>query len=233
MLLDTLKLRSTVFQVQYPAAFEMWDNAGETSRHLAGIWPGLKVNTAEPFRITLQSEDVQLRQEITTAIITLRGTSAFEANGIRQMRETVECWKSMLQPKEFTRVSMIVEYGKNYGSLGDANAAVKALQLVKLPDEKVFDQPMDSKKNGVEVIYRFEDDNTFSVLRVRAEGLYLERHNDPDFFDEPMDKVERNRMLVSFDRGTLKPVDPKSFRMDEWVKGYLHVLRRDAAKILG
>lgn len=58
MLLDTLKLRSTVFQVQYPAAFEMWDNAGATSRQLAGIWPGLKVNTAEPFRITLQSEDV-------------------------------------------------------------------------------------------------------------------------------------------------------------------------------
>lgn len=233
MLLDTLKLRSAVFQVQFPAAFEMWDNAGATARTLAQIWPGLKVNTAEPFRIILHSDEVQIRQELTTAIITLRGKDSLDANSVRRIKETIECWKSMLQPKEFGRVSMAVEYGKTFNTLAEANGAVMALNLVKSPNEKVFDQPLDSQKNSVDVLYRFENEDTFSVLRVRAEGVVLERQNDPDFFDAPVDKVERHRLLVSFDRGTLKSVDPKTFRADEWIKGYLHVLRRDAPKILG
>jgi hypothetical protein len=233
MFLDTLKPRSLVFQVQYPHAYEIWDCAGSVSRRLAAVWPSLKISQAEPQRIILKAPGIDLRTEVDTAILTLRGLSTMDARTMQQIREAVDIWKDGLNLRELKRVSMRVQYTKEFPSLQQANAAVFDLGLVRWPSQKVFDQPLDGIKNGVDVTYRFEDQNTFTVLRVRAEGLIYEQETDPEFFDGATIKKEKNRMIVDFDRGTLQPIEAAKFRLEEWLKGYFHVLRRDIDKVLG
>jgi hypothetical protein len=127
---------------------------------------------------------------------------------------------------------MLVEYIKEYPSLPEANADVFRLNLVKWPKGKVFDQPIDGLKNGVEVTYRFEDDSSFTVVRLKAQGLLYEQQADPEFFEEEVIRREKNRMILEFDRGIIRSVSSDSFRTDEWLKGYFHVLRRDIEKVL-
>ena len=232
MFLDKLKLRSMVFQVQYAPAFEMWDSSGAVARRMTDTWPGLTVTTGEPNRVILKAPGITVRSELTTGILLITGISTLDATVSRQIRESVDCWRELLKVEEFTRVSMLVEYSKEYQDLALANEALLAQGLVRWPTEKVFDQSIQGKRNGVDVSYRFEDENTFSVLRARTEGLLLEQHNDPEFFDELITKVEKNRLLVSFDRGILKPINAQEFHTEEWLKGYFHVLRRDVGKIL-
>jgi hypothetical protein len=203
------------------------------NRRLTQVWPELKLSVGEPNRIVLKAPGVVVRTEVETAILLLSGIGTLDASTSEKIREAVDCWRELLDLQEFTRVSMRVEYIHDFPSIQLANAAVMDLGLVRWPAERVFDQPLDGKKNGVDVSYRFEDENTFSVLRVKAEGLLYEQQTDPEFFDEPLIKREKNRMMVDFDRGVLKPIEAKKFRTEEWLKGYFHVLRRDIEKVLG
>lgn len=126
---------------------------------------------------------------------------------------------------------MRLQYQKECADLRKANAEILALNIVRLPTQKVFDQPVDTAKNGVDLSIRFEDDTSFTVVRFRAEEISYKQTLDPTFFDdEKLEKV-KSRARVDFDRGVLGSVDASAFRTDDWVKGYLHVMRRDIAKL--
>lgn len=232
MLLDELRLHSVIFQLQYPIAYEIWDSSGRISRRLTGIWPDLRIAQAEPNRVSLVGRGVSIRSEPNAATLVLRGLKTLDTRSSLQVRDAVEIWKEELQLRELKRVSMRVNYVKEFSSFREANLAIFAMNLVRWPSRMVFDQPTDGSKNGVEVTYRFEDEAAFSVLRVRAEGLAIEQEVDPDFFDEPSIKREKNRMNIDFDHGFLKPMEAGKFRADEWIKGYMHILRRDIEKVL-
>jgi hypothetical protein len=231
MFLDTFKLHTSIFQLQYPTAFEIWDRSGAISRRFIRLWPALKVEHGEPNRVILKSSAVTVRTEIETAILVMDSSGTAEARSL-QIREAVDIWKTELDLLEFKRVSMRVQYTKDFPSLKEANAAILDLQMARIPKQKVFDQPLDGIKNGVEIAFRFEDESTFTTLRVKAETLVLERESHPDFPDDVSVKLEKHRMIVDFDRGSLKPMESKNLRAEEWVKGYFHVLRRDIDKVL-
>ena len=104
--------------------------------------------------------------------------------------------------------------------------------MVKGPKSKVFDQPLDSELNGIEILYRFEDENSFSVLRVRAESLKYEVDLDPRFTDVANIREALYRVIIDFNRGLLKTVKVDKFLVEDWLKGYQHLLRRDVEKVL-
>ena len=233
MFLDTFNLQSLVFQMQYAHAFEIWDRAGAVSRRLKGIWPKLEVLRGEPQIIILKAPGVTVRTEIATATLTFNSLKNMDARTTQQIAEAVDVWLSELGIEELQRVSMRVNYTKNFPTLRDANAALFGLQLARWPDQKVFDQPLDGSRNGLEISYRFEDENTFTVLRLKAEGLTYEQQLDPEFFEEETLAKEINRVVLDFDRGLLRSIDARKFLTEDWIKGYFHVLRRDIDKVVG
>jgi hypothetical protein len=231
MILDSFKIHTTIIQIQYSEAFILWDRAGQISSRLAKIWPGLTLADGQPNQQTLQTRGVQIQTGLKQSTITLRGEKSLDAQRTHQIKETSEVWRDMLELTELTRVSARTAYARKFKTLRDANEALIDLKIVNWPTERVFDQPMDGERNGVEVQLRFEDKTSFSVLRLKAEELRLEMDMDPDFFEEPI-KESRYRMVIDFDRGLLGAVDATKFRMDDWLKGYVHVLRRDIDKVI-
>ena len=106
------------------------------------------------------------------------------------------------------------------------------LNVVRWPTEKVFDQPVETPRNGVEFAFRFESESTFTILRLRAEETRFEMELDADYFDEPL-KKSLCRVYIDFDRGNLGAVDASKLSVADWLKGYVHVLRRDIPKVIG
>lgn len=232
MILDSFKTQSAIIQIHYADAFLLWDRAGEIARHISNIWPGIKFSEALPQQQTLTGEGVSIQTSFSKSTITVSGEHALNQLRVKQICDTYDVWRKELELNELSRVSTRVTYSKNFDSLGKANAELLALNLVQWPDTKVFEQPLESERNGLEIQYRFEDDNSFSLLKLKAEQLKYEVNLDPNVFDEPMIRKLINRTIIDFDRGLLSTVNASKFRMDEWIKGYQHILRRDIEKVL-
>jgi hypothetical protein len=232
MILDSFKIHSAIIQIQYADAFLIWDRAGEIGRELSKIWDGLKVAEGQPQQQILVGEGVNLQTGFSKSTITISGEHALGQLKVGQIIKTFEVWRNALELAELTRVSTRVVYSKEFASMESANAGLFALNLVQWPDTKVFDQPLESDKNGLEILYRFEDDKSFSLLKLKAEQVKYEVDLDENLFGEKKMEKIINRMTIDFDRGLLGSVNAEKFRMDEWLKGYQHILRRDIEKVL-
>ncbi len=199
---------------------------------MGAIWPDLKLAEGAPNHQILASPVCQINTGLTQATITIHGDAILQGGPLKKIFETFEIWKSHLKLASLTRLSTRVVFAKAFDDIGEANRSLLSLNLIRLPDEKVFDQPMDSTKNSAEIMYRFEDENSFSFVRVRSEKRTMELQGDPDFMTEPLTR-HLCRLLVDFDRGSIGVIEINKLNISEWFKGYLHVMRRDMDKVLG
>lgn len=232
MILRDFDLANTIVQIQYPTAYEIWDRAGDISRKLSGIWPELKISEAQPHQQTLSNKEITLQTGLNQSTITIIGGKAFDQHKIKLIKDTFDVWKKSLELTEYNRISTRTTYAKEFKTIGEANNFLFKLNLAKWPESKVFDQPQNADLNSIEMLYRFEDGNSFSVLRIRTEMLKYEVDLDPRFTKTVEIKESLSRVIIDFDRGLLKNVIVEKFLVDDWLKGYQHLLHRDLEKVI-
>ncbi|MFH1493722.1 MAG: hypothetical protein ABIG70_02875 [Pseudomonadota bacterium] len=232
MILDSFKLSNLIVQLEYPSAFELWDEAGSIARRISGIWQGLEHTSGQPDQQTLAGPNVNIQTGFNVSTISLSGGKGFDRGRVQQIKETFDVWRQSLLLGDIKRISTRATYTRDFLSIKEANAALFALKLVRIPAVKVFDQPMDSDRNSVEVLYRFQDEQSFSVLRLKAEEVKYEVTLSSEFFDESEIRETKYRMIIDLDRGVLGSVNAEKFRIDDWLKGFQHVLHRDLDKVI-
>ncbi len=207
MLLDSFKLHNLVFQVQYENAYAIWDGAGAIAQKLSSVWPSLTLNDGLPNQQTLTGDGVQIQTGLSTSTVTITNSKALDGHHAQLLTKTFDVWRSELMLTKLKRLSTRIVFEKGCSSIGDANAYFLSRNLVKWPTTKVFDQAIDAAQNGIDLQFRFEDEKSFSVLRVRAEKLKMDVNLDPYFFEEHKLSKEKNRAVIDFDRGLLGSVD--------------------------
>ena len=196
------------------------------------IWPDLKFLGADPFNQRLKSPEVLLHTGMERGIITLPSFPNSDSPAIEKVQRALDVWRAELGLTSFKRVSSRVVYAKEFASLKMMGEALASLKLVRLPSSKVFDQPVDSDMNTVDVNFRFETKELFTFVRVHTESVELKLEPNADFPELPKQSRERFRLIVDVDRGVLGTIKASTFRFDEWVKGFHHVVRRDIDKVL-
>ncbi|GEM_PF-4714311 len=231
MILDTFKIDNATTQLDYDEAFEVWDRAGSIVRALLGIWPGLGLVEGKPNQQVLKGPNVSISTGLKQSSVTITGVKALDQQKIQQVKDTFEVWRRELSLRVLKRVSTRAIYLKEVPTIEAANKELLELRLVRWPTTKVFDQPLVSEKNSVDVCYRFEDAESFALLRFKAERVKFEATLDAQWFDEPVISKEKTRIIIDFDKGQLGSVNAEKFRMDDWLKGVQHVLRRDIEKV--
>ena len=223
MFLDSYQLSSLVAQVQYGSAYLLWDRAGLIANEMTKIWSDLELVEGQPQRQILRSDLVQIETGLKTSTITLKRPASID-HFVEQLKQTFEIWGKALELEEASRVSSRAVYAKNCTSLGEANKEIIALGIVPWPSGKVFDQPENGERNSFDLTYRFEDDESFSILRIHTEQVAIELKLNREF--ELDEKIERkkttHRILVDFDRGVLGAVAYPNFRVADWFKGFQH-----------
>jgi hypothetical protein len=230
MILDTFKLHSAIVQVTFDERYELWDRAGTLTRRIVDIWPGLALDSANPQEQTLKSKSVVVQHGVRSCTLTLYGLK-LDGGVLTQIEKTFDSWRAELGLEKLQRVSCRTKFVRTFDSQKAANDYVLGFRLTPWPESRVFDQPLDGHKNAAEVSFRFEDNASFAVLRFGTEHLNLELKTHPDFENEDVKKTV-HRAFLDFDRGLLTPPLAPNLRMDEWLKGYLHVLRRDIGKLI-
>lgn len=232
MILDSFTLHKTIFQFDYADSFLLWDRSGVIAKRLTEIWPNTKVKEGQPHLQVLSGDGAEVHNGFSKSSVTLSGDKQLGTRRIQQVKDTFEVWREMLELKTLTRVSTRAIYVKHFDSIKDANAAIFDLNLAKWPSTKVFDQTQEADLNGLEIAYRFEDKQSFTIVRVKAEQLIYKVELDPYYLEEPELESTKSRMVIDFDRGMLGTINAENFRIDEWVKGFQHLLNRDIEKVL-
>lgn len=232
MILNSFEQHALVVQIDYKNAYELWDCAGAIGRSLCDVWGALEVAEGEPRQQVIKGEDLSITTGFTKSAVSLfRKRSASRAS-LPLIRKTFDIWKEFLSLGDLGRVGTRQIFYKEFSSAEDANKYVMGLGLVKMPKEKVFNQSEDSGLNCVEAAYRFRDGESFAYLKVKSESVNFHVELDRGFVDDPID-LDKHRVCIDFDRSTVVAVEAQKFRMDEWVNGCMHLLRRDIGKIIG
>lgn len=232
MLLDELNLLDFTMQIEYPLAFRIWDNAGEVAHLLSNIWGELEIEQASPADQVLKNPSARLVNGLRTSYVTVANAKTLDANIQDRLVSTFAVWERCLGLTSLKRISARARYVKNYRSIADANRRAIDLGICRMPAERVFDQNPDSPRNSINTTLRFEDDNSFSAVTIRTETTKLEIGSLPEF-DRERVFDERHRFILEFDRGSLGEIPVAKIRVNEWLKGYMHVLRRDIDKVVG
>lgn len=231
MILDLFRLQNIIFQIRYSEAYRIWDHSGEIAQRLCLIWPDLKLSDGRPNQQVFKSKDVNIQTGLTNSTITIFGADSLGQGKLQQLIKTFAVWSQALELNELTQISTLATFENNFPSLKEANAEMIGLNLARWPTDKVFDQPIDSESNGVEVFYRFQDEDSFSTLRLSVEESKYEVDLDPRYVDDSKIRKTKCQMLIKFDRGIMGSINPTKFRVDDWMKGYQHVLHRDIEKV--
>lgn len=231
MILDAYKLQSFTVQVNYKSSFELWDRAGSIARSASELWGELKVIEGAPQQQVLSARDLIINTGFNQSSISLLRERLTNQQYIGLVKSMFEIWKNSLALELVERVSARSVYTREFNSIGEANAHLLSMGFAKWPKEKVFNQSADSALNGIEISFRFQDEKSFSIVRLKAEQTTFHAELDRDYVTDPID-IEKNKSVIDFDRGTLGQIDASKFRMDEWITGYFHVLRRDLGKVL-
>lgn len=231
MFLDDFNLDSLTFEVRFEPAYELWDQAGAFWRRLTQIFPGIETHSIQPNVQTFRNRDVQLELNLTRLNITWPSVGSFDGLKSEQLKKSYQALRELLGLQELTQVSARCQYVKLFSSHKDANASILQLGLTSWPDGRVFDQPQDGERNSVEVVYRFDDTKSFSLVRIKTEKVTFKVEIDARL---NMDNVteHRNKLIVEFDRGLLGDINAAELRIEDWFKGYFHLLRRDIDKVL-
>lgn len=235
MLLDQFVLHSFVLQITYPEQYEIWDHAGTAARQLHEIWPGLALSESQPNEQALQGPGVKVTHSLTSGVVVLWGEKGFDAPTVERLVRTLNVWRTTFQLQTATRVSCRSKFVRDYGRRGEASAQLLSWGLCRMPTSKVFGQSQESEQNGVELLFRFEDETSFAVVRTGVESLTLQlKAEGPEAHEFPSanEKKEKHRLFIDFDRGVLGKIGLQDFNLAEWIKGYQHLLRRDIEKVL-
>lgn len=236
MLLDLFKIARLIVQIRYAPALELWDGAGRVNRKIQKIWPGTEVvgDQVTPAQVILKSTDVQIDTGFEQSTVQVNNLKTIDQSTTQRLVETFEAWRDELELKSLNRVSSRILFTRDFSTPLEANSALfKLIGNSGRVSKKVFDQPIDSPLNSVDFTYRFEDEMSFAFLRVRSELGTLQINENPDIPEIKGGKRSINRLVIDFDRGMKTAFDPVNFRMDEWLKGFNHLLRRDIEKVLG
>lgn len=231
MILDTYKLQSTVVQLNYGNAYELWDNAGHIARQLSTLWGNLKVSEGVPNQQVLKGDELVLTTGFNQSSLAAFRKRAASSQFQELAKKTFEVWRDALTLESLTRVSARSVFVKDFQTIEEANAHLRSFDVVKWPTEKVFNQDQGSDQNSFDVAFRFQDATGFSVVRVKTEGVKLNVEADGDLLEETIE-VQKYRSVIDFDRGVLSGIEASKFRLDEWLSGFVHVMRRDLEKVV-
>jgi hypothetical protein len=234
VILDSFKIRQLIVQIRYAHAIELWDSAGAACRRIQKLWPGVEIvgELASPNNVVLKGGKTQIDTGLEQSTISLAQLATLDQHTSQQIVDTFATWRDELEFVRLTRVSSRIVYAKEFPTLAEANQELFKWGLCDFPKVKVFDQPTESALNTTDLTYRFEDEASFAFLRVFTQGVKLEIKADKDFPTMKDMSEVKNRLIIDFDRGLKQPTEASSFRMDEWLKGFMHVLRRDVEKVL-
>src|ERR1700733_2713715 len=165
--IDDFRNFSATCEIRYPPAFRIYDRTGEILELLRSDFTDLAVSTASPAQTAFTANEGSLVLELAAARFVARIQENRSAVFAKQCKAFLDTVIDRLGLRVFTRIGFRYILRKEFPDLEAANQALAALRLVNLETTKRFN----SSDSPTEVMFRWEDTQTGTLLRLKAEKL--------------------------------------------------------------
>jgi hypothetical protein len=224
--LSSFKLEQTTLEIRYPMALALWDKAGSVWQVIQEKWPKIAIVHAEPaktiFRFRKTTFIIELESARITTFAPEKSLDEFRNDG----RQFIAAIVQELKIRLFNRVGFRSVYFREYASREEAAADFLSLDLLRVPDRKVFE--VSDQAISPQYVVRWESEAKGFLLQVRGEARKLDFDPPPEVANEiePIHR-EKNGITLDFDYYTAAPVEPAQIDSAEWVKHGIHLINRD------
>lgn len=232
-LLDLFKLERAVLEVRYPGAYLHWDRAGALWTEMTRKWPDLTNVKGTPVQtVFARPGKHQLAVEMQQARI----IEFLPHSSLKSFAESaawfVDVVVRSLEIHTFTRVGLRQIFFLR--SSGSEKAAETVLEsgLLKIPDSGFLGMQQ-RRVLFPEYAVRCEGEATGARVSLKAIQRSFEREPEPMIGETEPWREEQFGVEYDVDYFTTKQADIEQMKLDEWIRGAVHVLRKDTESLVG
>lgn len=218
------------FEVRFPEAFLLWDRAGNLAQQ-AKAFKG-KLVSAEPGKVVFRKGRLEAAFELTQARVIQHHPEGALERFADDADQLVALVSTILEVASFTRIGFRAVAFRKTESLAAAANKLLGTGLIRVPVGRSFDAEPTAGASFAEYGVRLQSRARATTIRLRSDERRLEIEAPAGLkaFDS---KVEETfGLILDVDQFTLAPMEPAQLLTREWVKGALHLYRRDVANFL-
>jgi|SRR5579862_3013136 len=223
------KLRQATCEIRYPEAFLVFDRTGDVYRQLAKKFTNLHSDSASPAQTQMTAEEGSVVVEIKALRLTDNSPDFKLEKLAANMATVFDIAAKQLELSVFTRIGLRQILTKTYKTEQEPEAALNALQLFKLGDEKRFG----AGPNISEFQIRWENKEIGATIRIKAENGTIDAKLPPDLEMEPSEiHKEIHHLVLDLDYYTVAVVERGQWDPNTWITQSARIVRKETDRIL-
>jgi hypothetical protein len=229
--LSQFRVRQTVLELRYAAAFLVWDRSGAIWHEMSTRYLDLQVRTASP---NIQSVRIDSKNDATVQINTCNVTTAYPSHNLDDFKKLSEAFFpiviSKLEIEALTRIGFRVFFEKKFKNREDT--ATFAVSLVKgMPSGSKYCN-IEGRVLELDHAVRWEGEARGCMARIRTANSKLEVEIPVDFDGRESIHEESNIVQVDVDFYTILPTVVGKFDGPTIIGDWFRLIRRDVPELL-
>ncbi|MDX8464210.1 hypothetical protein RFM26_00690 [Mesorhizobium sp. VK23B] len=229
--LSSFELNNYAFEIRYPNAYRIWDEAGRIAIQLQEGVKNLELTKGEPSLLAFvlnNSTTVEVR--IDRLNVTEHYPKSDFSKDTRDLQYVFDVVADNIRITDITRLGTKVEYRKDFKSKSELSHFFENFKVVSAVAGKNFN--VASELVFPTIHLQAEDKELGYHFRITPKNERVQLSVGPGVTD--IQAVDKEKIYVSLevDLYTVKETDRSSLRVSDWIDTVARVVRRDVDKIL-
>jgi hypothetical protein len=229
--LSQFRIRTASFEVRYPNAFLLWDNAGRVWTAVSEVYPDATLDESSPNKIA-----VSIGEKYHTSVNIDRSSFvvSIPKSGLSELIEVASficpILISRLELSVFTRIGLRVIYEKRFETREAAAAFVSEHLPFAAPTGKYLN--VNSVLVEPDLAIRVEDEVQGYLVRFQSKRVSLSLPLPVEFRDLAPSKIDRTFATFDVDYYAHGTTNVAAFNARGLIESWFQVIKRDALKVL-
>lgn len=229
--LSSFELNNYAFEIRYPNAYRIWDEAGRIATQLQDGVKELELTKGEPSLLAFvlnNSATVEVR--IDRLNFTEHNPKSDFAKDTRDLQHVFDVVSENIKIQQITRLGTKVEYRKEFKDKAQLSGFFENFNVISAVSGKNFN--VTSELVFPTIHLQAEDEELGYHFRITPKNERVQLNVGPGVKD--IQNVDREKIYVSLevDLYTVKETDRSSLRVSDWMDTVARVVRRDVDKVL-
>jgi len=219
------------FEVRYPEAYLLWDNAGQVAQDLKARYPVSRLASAEPAKVAFSCGSQELTWQLDRLVVLEHQPEASHFEDFYQLCEDcLDITVHNLGISELNRVGFRPSFAKNFATKEEAGVSLLSTGIVYAPEGKQFN--VDALHTYPEYAVRRESEKFGYVLRILVQEVKYEFDPRPQWRGNVVEPRKEQRVTFDLDWYTRAPMPIGALEVKDWLAQIVHAIRRDADRYL-
>ncbi|MER9074610.1 hypothetical protein NKH80_17625 [Mesorhizobium sp. M0904] len=229
--LSSFELHNYAFEIRYPNAYRIWDEAGRIATQLQEGVKDLVLTKGEPSLLTfVLNNSITVEVRIDRLNVTEHYPKVDFGKNTRDLQYVFDVVSDVLRIAQITRLGTKVEYRKEFKNKSEMAGFFVDFNVISSVSGKNFN--VESELVFPTIHIQVEDKELGYHFRLTPKNERVQLSVGPGVRE--IENVDKEKIYVALevDLYTVKEMERSGLRVSDWMDTVARVVRRDVDKIL-